>query len=159
METELLNFANQVAAATGGFKPAIWYNRDLDRLEYFIENRTGVTNRIDEVLTIVRDGDNGRPIGFYLKGVRSIYRHLYGLGLAEDDGFIEAVEVIKTLTGALIREREGNTAEGIDTMYRAYREALAVAQHDVARINFHDLIEGLDDNSTSPGGARRSREA
>lgn len=154
MEDVLLAYANQVAAATGRFKPEMWCNRTLDRLEYFIENDTGTTQRVDEVLTIVRDGENGRPIGFYLKGVRGIYRHINGLGLEDDDGFVDAVQVISAVAGSLVRNHDAVTADGLERMYEAYRDAIKVARRDVPKFKFSQL---LDDHAPEAPTPRRGR--
>lgn len=144
MEKELLAYANQVAAASSAFKPAVWYNPQLDRLEFFIANKTGVTHRVDDCLTLVRDGENGAPIGFYLKGLRGIYRHIRRVGLTDDDGFVEAVEMIRNLTGKLIRDWDASTPDGLERLYQEYDDALLVAR-DVGRVNLDKYLSRLDE--------------
>lgn len=86
MATKLEDFfANN---PTCGFDPRPTYSREGDYLTYFKDNVDYVAQRVDSVLTLYRDADQGRLVGCKIKGIQTIMATLGDFGVAVDgDGF------------------------------------------------------------------------
>lgn len=74
------HFLASDVTGTPGFSAEPWYNPDGDCLVCRIANEAIVADRIDGVLTIYRSAIDDRPIGFQLKGIRSLLSR-YGADL------------------------------------------------------------------------------
>lgn len=122
-ENDLINFANAALKKAPAFKPFVTYNEEMDRLEYFIENYSGVTDREDDLTTLVLDQPGGRIIGLYVKGPRQIYRRMKGVGIGPNDGFLDFVQLLEYLAFFYV-SRFSASESGIQQMQDAYREII-----------------------------------
>lgn len=113
------------------------YNHSLDFVEYVADDCFTLSERIDEFLTILKDGDTGEIIGFKLKGFAYIY-HEYLKPLFGPDAtpFIDLVPVITFLFGKV-----GNTVFGDYTERRksAYASVAKIVQDREIKIASSEL--------------------
>ena len=76
------HFLSDFVSGRQEFVAEPWYNPHGDCVVYQTADEAVVRDRIDELLTIYRSGEDNRPIGFQIKGVHAIIRK-FGLdGLA-----------------------------------------------------------------------------
>jgi hypothetical protein len=54
------------------FKPEPWYNRHGDCVVYQGADEATYAERVDSILTLYRSADDGRVVGFQVKGVAAI---------------------------------------------------------------------------------------
>jgi hypothetical protein len=64
-----------------GFRREAWYNPYGDCIEYQTVNEAIVADRIDGLLTIYRSAVDNRPIGFQIKGAKTLVEKLKCQGL------------------------------------------------------------------------------
>ena len=105
-------------AGEPGFRNEAWYNADGDCFVYKSAPVAVVAERVDDVLTIYESAEDGRAIGFKIKGVQHILSsmgcHALAIGAAKDEtGQIISVAMIliqallQTTNKATIATREG----------------------------------------------------
>lgn len=70
-----------VSGERGGI-PEPWYNPEGDCITYQTIDEAIVAQRVDEVLTIYRSFENGKAIGFQIKGIAAIVKRFGCDGIA-----------------------------------------------------------------------------
>jgi len=64
-----------------GFVPRPWYNPEGDCIVFKSRNVAVVAERVDGILTLYLSAEDGRPVGFQIKGVRHLLKELGCEGL------------------------------------------------------------------------------
>lgn len=113
------------------------YHHALDFIEYVASDCFVVSERIDEFLTILKDGDNGELVGFKLKGFAYLYNELIKPTVGEDiPPFLELVPVLTYLLG-----RMGDAAfeDVIQKRKKAYQDVARFARNQNVTIEASEL--------------------
>ena len=114
------------------YTPEAYYGRTSDSLEYVKVDKSVYYERVDEFLTLVRDMDTRKTVGFKLKGFYNMFRGLIEDSIITDAEFILLVRVFeKVLT------KRGTK---LTTALKAhYDEAYQMAGNDNVRISVRSL--------------------
>ena len=77
-----MTLANTPQHAAGGYSPAAVYFADSDCVEYVKEDNFVIYHHVDDFLTIMVDETKIIPVGFKLKGFKSVFNmHLKSGGV------------------------------------------------------------------------------
>ena len=116
------------ASASGQFKNVASYFHDLDYVEYQTVDKTTVSERVDEFLTIIRVDKSNEICGFRFKGFKArINASLAPLRQLQDSDFLRIATVIEVLVKEI-----GDDLFTNDDRAGAYKAAYRlVKDHDV----------------------------
>jgi hypothetical protein len=109
-----------------------FYDATMDFLEYSKEDTVTVSERVDGVLTLLRDGQSREVIGFRLKGFRYIFNKLKPTLQLRDEQFLVLIKAIEAAVTLM-----GDEFVGDSNRLAKYKLAHALAERDGAR--FSDL--------------------
>lgn len=84
---------NEIAS----FVPYASYNEELDCVEYLEANTLFIANRIDDILTLLKD-ETGKVIGFKLKGFKNYFNtNLKDRFELEETQFLPLIKLIEAI--------------------------------------------------------------
>lgn len=89
-------------------QPVAVYFADADCVEYVAEDTTCVYRRIDRLLTLVYDETNEIPIGFKLKGFKSVLEDIKNEMKLDDESFVKLVSVFEAVITKIGHEIVGD---------------------------------------------------
>lgn len=118
-----------VVLATQFESKAIYY-RELDFIEYLADDCFAISDRIDEHLTVIKDGDSGELVGFKLKGIEFIFNDIVKPVFGERVKFMKLVDVFQVLVGQIA---DASFKELRDRRTKAYQEvAQLISQKELS---------------------------
>ena len=118
------------------YAPVAVYFESSDCLEYVRADDLFYYDRIDSFLTLVRDIDTKKAVGFKLKGFRHYFQHLNAEEALTEDQFVsvmQAFSVIYTENGESILDNENAR--------KAYDEAVQIATNDNVRFSVDSVMD------------------
>lgn len=113
------------------------YHHALDFVEYVADDGFVLSERVDEYLTLLRNGETKELVGFRLKGFAYMYNHwikpLFGEGVGD---LLDLLPVFTFLVGRL---GDDAFSDVIERRASAYKEAARFASIRQVKINASDL--------------------
>lgn len=110
----------------GPFSRKALYYEDADSLEYLRIDNPVVYRRIDDLLTLIVDLEDRKPVGFKIKGFRNLYLRKIRPSLRGDKShFLRMVTVLEKLMTEL-----GENVFAEAPRREAYRAATNIAMED-----------------------------
>jgi hypothetical protein len=112
------------------------YHHGLDFIEYVADDCFVVAGRIDEYLTVLKDGDTGELVGFKLKGFAYLYNEFVKPYLGDAAlPFLDIVPVLTYLAG-----RVGDGVFGaVDKRKTAYGNVIQFAARRKVTVDSSEL--------------------
>lgn len=126
--------SNFDSALAGSYEPAAIYYGDSDCLEYVKLDQFCLYERVDEFLTLIKDADGEKLVGFKLKGFRNRFNRLQAAFDLNDGQFayvISAIESIYSELGEMLFTDRQRAA--------AYKAAYQLAANDNVKLERHEL--------------------
>ncbi len=106
----------------GPFAPKALYYADADALEYVRIDSPVVYRRVDDLLTLILDLEERKPVGFKIKGFRNIYLRTFK---TDNTHFLRMVTVLEKIMTEL-----GDGFFHQDSRREAYKVATNIAMED-----------------------------
>ncbi len=122
---------NRAAPPDGDFaytSVAVYYE-DSDSLECVRRDEPTVYRRIDDILTLVLSMRTREPVGFQLKGFKSLYLQHVKNKSSQDNDFRQVISILEDVV-----RRLGNEVFSRRDTLRAYVKAREIAKEDDVKL-------------------------
>ncbi len=114
---------------TGHFKPFAFHNKEGDCIEFFVSQDDYFSDRVDDYLTLYRDMDTERIVGFVIKNVKRITDRLSkqksAMAFVIDDG---KANLRCLFTALFANENPDADQEKRALIVREYRNVVEIAE-------------------------------